>query len=96
MRQELRPLQMAVYAHISGNNKERCKTRGCGRLPSRVKAYQLWEETLIQTAGGQTGPWVNKTHYKISKRTGETPCVIGGGSQLLMESPLGLWAWVVG
>jgi hypothetical protein len=27
------------------------------------------------------------TYYKISKRTGENPRVIGGGSQLLVESP---------
>ena len=26
-------------------------------------------------------------YYKIPERTGETPRVIGGGSQLLMESP---------
>ena len=32
------------------------------------------------------------THYKISTRTGEIPRIIGGGSQLLIEShrPLGL------
>jgi hypothetical protein len=27
------------------------------------------------------------TYYKIPKRTGETPRVISGGSQLLVESP---------
>jgi hypothetical protein len=27
------------------------------------------------------------THYKIPERTGEIPCVIGGDSQLLVESP---------
>ena len=27
------------------------------------------------------------THYKISKRTGEIPYIISGGSQLLIESP---------
>jgi hypothetical protein len=38
---------MVAYARTSGNNKERCETRGYGRLLSRTKAYQLWEETLI-------------------------------------------------
>jgi hypothetical protein len=65
---------MAAYARTGGNNKERCETRGYGRLLSRAKAYQLWEETLI---------W-EKAYYKISERTGETPRVIGGGSQLLI------------
>ena len=27
------------------------------------------------------------THYKIPKRTSKIPCVISGGSQLLIESP---------
>jgi hypothetical protein len=56
---------MVAYARTGGNNKERYETRGYRRLLGRAKAYQLWEETLI---------------YKISKRTGETPYIIGGGS----------------
>jgi len=52
---------MAAYARTGGNNEERRKTRGYGRLPSRAKAYQLWEETLIQTAGGQTGTLLGLT-----------------------------------
>jgi len=43
----LRPLEAAAYAHAGGNNEERRKTRGYGRLPSRAKAYQLWEEIII-------------------------------------------------
>jgi len=50
---------MAAYARAGGNNEERCETRGYGRLLSRAKAYQLWEEILIQTAGGQTGTQAN-------------------------------------
>ena len=30
---------------------------------------------------------MGQSHYKIPERTGEIPRVIGGGSQLLMESP---------
>ena len=30
---------------------------------------------------------MGQSHYKISKRTGEIPRVIGGSSQLLVESP---------
>ena len=43
-------------------------------------------ELLYRLLGGRLvyGP---KTHYKIPKRTSEIPCVIGGGSQLLVESP---------
>jgi len=59
VRWELRPLEMAAYARAGGNNEKRCETRGYGRLLSRAKAYQLWEETLIQTAEGQTGTQAN-------------------------------------
>jgi len=32
---------MAAYARAGGNDDERRKTRGYGRLPSHAKAYQL-------------------------------------------------------
>jgi len=43
----LQPLEAAAYAYTGGNNEERRKTRGYGRLLSCAKAYQLWEEILI-------------------------------------------------
>jgi len=39
VRWELQPLEMVVYAYAGGNNKERCETRGYGRLLSYVKVY---------------------------------------------------------
>jgi len=75
---------MAAYARAGGNNKERRKTRGYGRLPSRAKAYQLSRRLLYRLLGGRLILRLI-TYYKIPERTGEIPRVIGGGSQLLVE-----------
>ena len=76
---------MAAYTYAGGNNNKRRETRGYRRLPSRTKVYQLQEETLIQTAGGQTGTWANPT-IRYPKELVRIP-VLGGSSQLLVESP---------
>ena len=40
---------------------------------------------LYRPLGG--GLVLRLAHYKISKKNSEIPCISGGGSQLLIESP---------
>ena len=82
----MRPLETAAYARAGGNNKIGVKLEAIEGSQAVRKRTNSRRRLLYRLLGGRLvlGPI---THYKIPKRTGEIPRVIGGGSQLLVESP---------
>ena len=91
MRRELRPLQIAAYAHAGGNNEKGVKLEAMEGSQAVQKRTNSRRELLYRLLGGRLvyGP---KTHYKIPRRTNKIPYIISGSSQLLVEShrPSGL------
>ena len=75
---------MAAYARAGGNNEIGVKLEAMEGSQAVQKRTNSRRRLLYRLLGGRLvlGP-----HYKIPKRTGEIPCVIGGGSQLLVKSP---------
>jgi hypothetical protein len=82
---------MAAYARAGGNNEKGVKLEAMEGSQAVRKRTNSRRELLYRLLGGRLvhGP---NTHYKIPKRTSEIPYVIGGSSQLLVEShrPSGL------
>ena len=77
---------MAAYARAGRNNKIGVKLEAIEGSQAVQKRTNFKRKLLYRLLGGRLalGPI---THYKISKRTNEIPYIIGGGSQLLVESP---------
>ena len=86
MRQELRPLEIAAYACASGNNEIGIKLEAMEGSQAVQKHTNSRRKLLYRPLGGGLALGLI-THYKISKRTSVIPRIIGGGSQLLVESP---------
>ena len=77
---------MAAYARAGGNNKIGVKLEAMEGSQAVQKRTNSRRKLLYRLLGG--GLALRPiTHYKISKRTSKIPCIIGGGSQLLVESP---------
>ena len=86
MRRELPPLEMAAYARAGENNEIGVKLEAMEGSQAVRKRTNSRRRLLYRPLGG--GLVLRPiTHYKISKRTGVIPRIIGGGSQLLVESP---------
>ncbi len=77
---------MAAYARAGGNNEIGVKLEAMEGSQAVRKRTNSRRKLLYRPLGGglALGPI---THYKISKRTSVIPRIIGGGSQLLVESP---------
>ena len=76
---------MAAYARAGGNNEKGVKLEAMEGSQAVRKHTNSRRRLLYRLLGGRLV--LGLTHYKISKRTGEIPRIIGGGSQLLVESP---------
>ena len=78
-------MQMAAYAHAGGNNEKGVKLKAIEGSQAVQKHTNSKRELLYKLLRGRL---VHRpiTHYKIPKKTGEIPYVIGGSSQLLVES----------
>ena len=85
----MRPLEKAAYAHAGGNDRKGVKLEAMEGSQAVRKRTNSRRRLLYRLLGGRLVLGLI-THYKIPKRTGEIPRVIGGGSQLLVESP---WAF---
>ena len=77
---------MAAYACAGGNNKIGVKLEAMEGSQAIQKRINFRRKLLYRPLGG--GLALRPiTHYKISKKTSVILCIIGGGSQLLVESP---------
>ena len=77
---------MAAYARAGGNNKRGMKLKAIKGSQAVRKRTNSRRRLLYRLLGGRLVLRLI-TNYKISERTGEIPHVMGGSSQLLVESP---------